>query len=108
MGEHTSGPWVAEPADMFGDHNIVLAEGDDRRAIAAVVSNMRPEREVAANARLIAAAPDLLAVAKEMVASEWSYMSDADLSEELSLGNEMVRNTIAARAAIAKATGASS
>jgi hypothetical protein len=64
---HTVGQWIAEPADWFGDHNIVLATGDDRRAVAAVVSNMRDAREVEANARLIAAAPDLLAVACEML-----------------------------------------
>jgi len=56
----TPGPWLAEPADMFGDHNIVLSDGEDRRAVAAVVSNMRDPSEVAANARLIAAAPDML------------------------------------------------
>ena len=59
--ETTAGPWVAEPADMFGDHNIVLDDrSEDCRAIAAVVSNMRDPVEVAANAHLIAAAPDLL------------------------------------------------
>lgn len=57
----TPGPWEADTADMFGDHNIVLADNtDDARAIAAVVSNLRPEGEVAANARLIATAPELL------------------------------------------------
>lgn len=58
-GEATPGPWLAEPADMFGDHNIVLLDSsEDCRAVAAVVSNMRDPGEVAANARLIAAAPD--------------------------------------------------
>lgn len=60
MTEHTPGGWKAEPADMFGDHNITLAnDAGDCRAIAAVVANLRPETEVAANARLIAAAPEL-------------------------------------------------
>lgn len=62
----TKGPWVAEVADMFGDHNIVLTrEADDCRAIAAVVSNMRPVGEVEANAYLTAASPDLYEVAAE-------------------------------------------
>lgn len=61
---HTPGTWVAEGADVFGDHNIILRDGEDRRAVAAVVSNMRDPSEVAANARLIAAAPDLLEAAK--------------------------------------------
>ena len=60
MTEYTPGGWKAEPADMFGDHNITLADdAGDCRAIAAVVANLRPEAEVAANARLIAAAPEL-------------------------------------------------
>jgi len=57
---HTAGPWVAEPADMFGDHNIIRGDGLELLAIAAVVSNMRPSKEVHANARLVAAAPTLL------------------------------------------------
>lgn len=60
MDKPTPGPWVAEDADVFGDHNIILRDGEDRRAVAAVVSNMRDPSEVAANARLIAAAPALL------------------------------------------------
>ena len=52
----TAGDWLAGPADMFGDHNIILAESEDRRAVAAVVSNMRPEDEVEANAAFIALA----------------------------------------------------
>lgn len=59
---HTPGPWMAEPADMFGDHNIILADhSEDARAIAAVVSNIRDPHEVAANAALVAAAPIMLA-----------------------------------------------
>ena len=37
---HTPGPWLAEEADHFGDHNIVLGnavEAGDYRAVAAVV-----------------------------------------------------------------------
>ena len=61
MDYHTQGPWLAEPADMFGDHNIVLADSaGDSRAVAAVVSNMRDPLEVAANALLAASAPTML------------------------------------------------
>lgn len=62
MAEHgfTPGPWAADKADMFGDHNVVRGNSDDLSAIAAVVSNMRPANEVFANARLIAASPTLL------------------------------------------------
>ena len=59
----TPGSWVAEEADFFGDHNIILADSaGDSSAIAAVVSNLRPALEVANNARLIAAAPEMAAL----------------------------------------------
>ena len=51
------------------------------------------------------AANDMLAVLETYVADEWAHMNDAELARELSLGNEMVRNVIAARAVIAKAKG---
>lgn len=56
----TPGPWKADPADMFGDHNVTLKDTSECcLAIAAVVSNLRPAEEVAANANLIAASPEL-------------------------------------------------
>jgi len=50
MGEYTKGPWLV---DAFGD---VQANGED---VALVVGHYGVD-ETAANARLIAAAPDLL------------------------------------------------
>jgi hypothetical protein len=55
--EWTAGPWHCEGPDMFGDWNIL--HDADRLAVAAVVSNLRPPEEVAANARLVAAVPEL-------------------------------------------------
>lgn len=94
---------------MFGDHNIVLSdEVHDSRAIAAVVSNMRPEGEVAANARLIAASPELLLVAKRI--AEWVRAVDEDGDDLTYLNSDGwadVRETAdMARAAIAKAGAA--
>jgi len=100
MANPTPGPWRAEPADMFGDHNIVLAKGDDdSRAIAAVVSNMRDPQEVAANARLIAAAPDMLAALEALVEGVDRLLGKPEPYEcdDGALA--------AARAAILKATG---
>ena len=57
----TPGPWEASNADMFGDHNIQRHDSEDRAAIAAVVSNLRPVEEVAANARAISEVPEILA-----------------------------------------------
>lgn len=54
----TPGPWMADGPDYFCDYNILPGNGESA-AIGAVVSNCRPKAEVRANARLIAAAPDL-------------------------------------------------
>lgn len=59
MGQaHTTGPWSVEGPDEFGDYNIHCQH--ERAVVAAVINNVRPPEEVAANARLIAAAPDLV------------------------------------------------
>jgi hypothetical protein len=88
---HMDGPWTMEGPDMFGDFNILPP--NDCGAVAAVVSNMRPPEVVLGNARLIAAAPDLLRVAELL--ADW-------LDEEE--GAHALCDT--ARAAIAKARGA--
>lgn len=95
-GGHTAGRWSFDPADMFGDHNIVLADSDNRLAIAAVVSNLREAAEVQANARLIAAAPDLLAA---LVAAESLFAHTFAM-------NGTIHKQM--RAAITLATGAAS
>lgn len=51
QAERTPGPWTIEGPDQFGDYNI--HHPADRLAIGAIVSNMRPAEEVAANARFI-------------------------------------------------------
>ncbi len=63
MADHTNAPWKSEGPDQFGDYNIV--NGEAKLAIAAVVSNLRPAAEVAANARLVAAAPSLASALRE-------------------------------------------
>lgn len=81
----TAGDWLAEPADMFGDHNIILAESEDMRAVAAVVSNMRSEDEVEANAAFIALAKNhmgdlldtLTALRAQVEALGWYQMDSA-------------------------------
>lgn len=58
----TAGPWEAKGPDPFGDWTI--APKGRALAVAAVVSNMQPPAEVAANARLVAAAPALAIMAR--------------------------------------------
>ena len=105
-GGHTPGPWLAEAADMFGDHNIVLsASANDCRAIAAVVSNMRDPSEVAANAFLVAAAPDLLAVAREMLPRNLCH-TNANVPDSTIVPLDVTMGELRRiAAALAKATG---
>lgn len=100
MPKHTPGPWetlgtIVQAPGIFGA-DLHVASAPDRPVTAD---------EIEANARLIAAAPDLLAALKELVADEWSYYSDKALEAQLAKGNEMVRPYIAARKAIARAEG---
>ncbi|HWV54026.1 hypothetical protein [Pseudorhodoplanes sp.] len=84
--------------DRLHRFDILEVGNGPRRVIA---ENVRREEE----ARLIAAAPDMLEALKALVDDQWDEMDDEDLQYELSQGNEMVRPYIAARAAIAKAEG---
>jgi hypothetical protein len=71
----TPGPWRAEGPDDFRDFNI-LHDGDSL-AVAAAVSNMRSLDEIEANARLIAAAPDLIEALEDL--KRELVLSDVDL-----------------------------
>jgi hypothetical protein len=98
--KHTPGPWVPE----FGESYRVRAKQDGGQV--AIMMNLKGQHglisrrtgaEVAANARLIAAAPDLLEALKTCVA----FIEDAHIIEA-QWGWEPVK---AAKAAIAKAEG---
>jgi len=107
VGDWTAGPWIASEADWFGDHNIQSKEGvetdTDHLAIAAVVSNLRPADEVAANAYLISAAPTLA----EALARLLPRMGQADhLPDDAVIPVDMTMAEIRqARAALALARG---
>ena len=96
--KHTPGPWITrlESAPM---HAVQLA-GQYGRAIVAYVP--APEgwslAHQDANARLIAAAPELLDALKRMLAAY-----DADKARGIAFGNDNAADQ--ARAAIAKAEG---
>jgi hypothetical protein len=95
MSKHTPGPWVAEFEETYN------VRGPDEGRVAICMNlkgryglgGRRTGAESAANARLIAAAPDLLETLRELV----DGMPDVEDSE----GRVLFR----ARAAIAKATG---
>jgi hypothetical protein len=102
MSEHTKGPWVALPEER--DKPYIRIRGTvlgGRYKIANVLTPVydgvheREAKETRANARLIAAAPELLEALKEVFIIGDRLVSDV-------YGDEFVEK---ARAAIAKAEG---
>lgn len=89
---HTPGPWIAGPRPLYGTGLPVMA--DNGRQVASV-TQVRGDHAVLANARLIAAAPDLLAALKAIVKSLADYDDEGMI--------EHAEPIIAARSAIAKA-----
>jgi len=87
LSNHTPGPWNIEPDDERGGWFI--------RYYAETVAYVPPSANT--DARLIAAAPDLLAALQEVVGHLWSI-------EDVS-GHDWDGTKDLARAAIAKAKG---
>lgn len=97
--KHTPGPWEAcEPGDYsdYGGDSIVVL-GNDMRI--TVVQGSR--QEDLANARLIAAAPELLAAAKNFDA----YEKAVEAGDDIDAMCIYAATSRMMRAAIAKATG---
>ena len=93
QGKHTPGPWV-----QSGDACIV---GQDRKDVAYLTRNTMPNPELRANARLIAAAPDMLEACQ--IISDCANSAKGMTAAQVRIALDMAANT--ARAAIAKATG---
>jgi hypothetical protein len=92
MNKHTPAPWV------IAHGRCIYGSGDLVKPFVASVEDDHNDSETAANARLIAAAPDLLEALCEMLgAAEIDCMDDKS--------NVWRGLMINARAAIAKATG---
>lgn len=94
MNKHAPGPWRTT------EHQVLVMSGE--MTVADVRVNDAPYEEQAANARLIAAAPDLLD-ACELWDQGFIDGEEFDADQFLAWVN---RNRAAARAAIAKARGA--
>lgn len=97
---HTPGPWEADNNEGYSIWRIVGTRNDGRHSLLAEVIGDCAETD--ANARLIAAAPDMLAVLREIEGTPASMVNDA----------ESLRHTIKAiqhiaRTAIARAEGRS-
>ena len=112
MSEHTSGPFrVHAGRYVKEDLSIIGLSEDSGRMLAAVHGGknsgqffVNDEAEVAANARLFAAAPDLLEALREMVACDAEAIEDAERIG-IPFPDEMLATYNKACAAIAKATG---
>jgi hypothetical protein len=105
MSAHTPGQWVAKHAeDGCGDIGIVGGDG----VVAECFNEIRKARENAkdeclANARLIAAAPDLLAALQELSTAA----DNLDPQAGVPIGYQRLLDAVsAADAVILKATGA--
>jgi len=94
MPQHTPGPWQIMTRDSVGDN--IFTESKPHRRIANTYGDAE---EYIANARLIAAAPDLLA-ALERIVAKYEAAPDGPLGCGFVNGD-----FFAARAAITKARG---
>jgi hypothetical protein len=110
MGAHTKGPWEFGPGYKPGDTRFDLFAPGGKQVIAqASYENMwlatYDVATDAANARLIASAPDLLKALLELVDHADQCIARLDHHDAGMMGNEPID---AARAAIARATGEAS
>jgi len=102
--KHTPGPWVHNPTDepQNADRHVRVDDGQWLRVIAKVKHGEKDNAR--ANARLIAAAPDLLEVLERLIA--WHENPSARVAHCCVCGQTYPDEAwMDARAAIRKATG---
>ena len=79
MSKHTKGEWISHWRMGMGDYHWITVDGRDEDLIAKVVADAPTdgdmEAEGAANARLIAAAPDLLEALEGLCAAYGPYIT---------------------------------
>ena len=100
MSKHTPGPWVARPYAKGIEGNDLMPSifGPDGRSIASCGNaKMRSFETRDANARLIAAAPEMYAALKKIVGKGMHVTHDC--------ARKCVCGFLDAKAAIAKAEG---
>jgi hypothetical protein len=105
--KHTPGPWNFQPCDEYANCFDVLCEKD--YYVATTHDGVRGDRNADANARLIAAAPDLLK-ALQWYEAKAVQMGRAAIDQDSKLLLGLIKEIAVeygaqARAAIAKATG---
>lgn len=105
--KHTPGPWMLTESDRFDKEMVITTQHRLDESIGCIcemdvyfTGQIGIEQE--ANARLIAAAPDLLEAAQRFVEVMDESFDHPDTASEIDKLNKVAD---AARAAIAKATG---
>lgn len=106
--KHTPGPWITNEADHDAPYQDIKIKAGKHHTVCTVWIDDAPVHDFnalqEANARLIAAAPDLLEAAKQVLA--WYEAEDGHSKVDFYERVEMCRKSEAAiRAAIAKAEG---
>ena len=103
MSKHTPGPWHIKPYRNF--RKCIWASFETNPYPLAHVPVMGHQKHVDANARLIAAAPELLEALKDLAQSiVWKEFGECrGFSDSMPL--PVITSVEKARAAIAKATG---
>lgn len=105
MSGHTPGPWEAQVVRQ-GASLYPAVYGANERLVADAWHYQKDDAEMIANARLIAAAPDLLVACERMMDDVLTYHEDAERGEYDRYGVDIPTATIRAlRAAITKARG---
>jgi hypothetical protein len=97
--QHTPGPWDVNEPDAKGG---VWVDAQDGLTVARVGGGVSPVAEAIANARLIAAAPELLAALGKALES---IEGQAELLRHCGASYGIGATLAQARAAIARATG---
>jgi len=94
---HTPGPWTVQPGGYC--HSVIHRAGHPDQVVANAYGN---EETVAANAAIIAAAPDLLAALESIAAGSAQDTGENGMGT-VNIDRETMQ--LIARAAITKATG---
>ncbi len=101
--KHTSGPWCVDPSDKTAVFKQFKLPRIVNEKVCSVRFSWMTQGEKEANARLIAAAPDLLEALKGMLSVYGITQADYEFR---GIGSQVeVDLAEQARAAIAKATG---
>ena len=88
MSKHTSAPWGIGQNAM-GHWMITAEESEHQRGYVAVLATTNTQSET--NARLIAAAPEMLELLKQIADWPFPFLSGAGIDEVRGLAGEMVK-----------------